>query len=172
MRPASLVAVLLTVATVGGCDHADTAAPAPAPAPGKSTRLPPVVDRDGTAVQTTPPAADAFHLAVEMPAARAGVPAVLRVAVTPGAGYKLNVAYPYGELAVTPAAGLTATRATIPASAATENDEHQLAFAVELTAPVAGDYQLAGTVKFAVCTADETACLPQVRPLSVAVAVR
>jgi hypothetical protein len=118
------------------------------------------------------PRGQTFQLAVSPPAAaKPGEAAIATIAVTPGAGYQLNPEYPYTELTLAPPAGVTAARAVQSATDAKQNDKQQLSFAVELTAATAGMHRIPGELKFAVCTSDESACLPQTRPVEVAVRV-
>lgn len=113
-----------------------------------------------------------FAVAVTAPPAEHGKPVVATVAVTPTAGYHVNVEYPYTALTFAAAPGITTAHATQSAQQATHYDKSQLAFGVELTCADAGPHKLTGELKFAVCDDNGTGCMPQTAPVEVAVEVR
>lgn len=83
---------------------------------------------------------------------------VARVVVNPGSGYKVNKDFPT-KLTLEPPAGVTLSKTVLEPADAEKFDDHELAFAVKMTAQGAGEYTIPGTFKFAVCT--ETTCDPK-----------
>ncbi len=83
---------------------------------------------------------------------------VARVVVSPGTGYKVNKDFPT-KLTLEPPAGVTLSKTVLEPADAEKFDDHELTFAVKMTAQGAGEYTIPGTFKFAVCT--ETTCDPK-----------
>ncbi|KAB2892378.1 MAG: hypothetical protein F9K40_18650 [Kofleriaceae bacterium] len=87
-----------------------------------------------------------------------GGDAIARVVVNPGTGYKMNKDFPT-KLTLEPPAGVTLSKTVFEPADAEKFDDHELAFAVKMTAQGAGEFTIPGTFKFAVCT--ETTCDPK-----------
>lgn len=83
---------------------------------------------------------------------------VARVVINPGSGYKVNKDFPT-KLTLEPPAGVTLSKTVFEPADAEKFDDHELAFAVKMTAQGAGEFTIPGTFKFAVCT--ETTCDPK-----------
>lgn len=102
-----------------------------------------------------------FNLTAQQAApTAAGSEAVARLVVNPGTGYKMNKDFPT-KLTLTPPAGVTLSKTVLEPADAEQFSEKELAFAVKMTAPAAGQYTIPGTIKFAVCT--DTTCDPKKR---------
>ncbi len=113
---------------------------------------------------------DSFQLAVKQPAAVApGGDAVARIQVTPGPGYKMNAEYPT-KLTLETTEGVTIADATLDKGEAESFDDHGLVFAVHLSPQSAGEFSVAGKIKFAVCT--DATCDPKRQTVSIKVAAK
>jgi len=158
------VAVAVALGAVAACKH-DSAPPNE----GTADQLPPVKPLPNQ--RSSAPGAAPYALAVNAPAALAGKPVVATIAVRPTAGYHVNTEYPTA-LTLTPAAGITTPHAKLSAQEATHLDRTQVAFGVELTCADAGPHKLTGELSFAVCSDDNSGCMPQTTPVEVAVNVK
>lgn len=113
--------------------------------------------RGGAAESTGPDAS--FQLTQQQPApTAAGGETVARLVVHPGEGYKMNKDFPT-KLTLEPPAGVNLSKTVLEPADAEQFTEKELAFAVKMTAPAAGEYTIPGTIKFAVCT--DTTCDPK-----------
>lgn len=100
-----------------------------------------------------------FQITAEQPSpTAAGGEAVGRFRVHPGSGYKMNKEFPT-KLTLEPPAGVTLAKAVFEIGDAEQFSEKELAFAIKMSAPAAGEYTIPGTLKFAVCT--DTTCDPK-----------
>ncbi len=100
-----------------------------------------------------------FQLTQQQPApTAAGGETVARLVVHPGEGYKMNKDFPT-KLTLEPPAGVNLSKTVLEPADAEQFTEKELAFAVKMTAPTAGEYTIPGTIKFAVCT--DTTCDPK-----------
>ncbi len=165
VRLASLVTVgAITLALTGNCSKTD-------PRPSDTARggeprdqlMPAVAGRGAAEVARSPGGAtgtdSSFQLTAEQAApTTAGGEAVARLVILPGAGYKMNKEFPT-KLTLEPPAGVTLAKLVFEPADAERFSEKELAFAVRMTAPAAGEYTIPGTLKFAVCT--DTTCDPK-----------
>lgn len=112
----------------------------------------------GGAPESTGPDSS-FQLTQQQPApTAAGGETVARLVVHPGEGYKMNKDFPT-KLTLEPPAGVSLSKTVLEPADAEQFTEKELAFAVKMTAPAAGEYTIPGTIKFAVCT--DTTCDPK-----------
>lgn len=110
------------------------------------------------------PGDQSFKVTAEQPApAAVGAETVARLVVQPGSGYKMNKDFPT-KLTLEPPAGVTLPKAVLEPADAEHFSEKELAFAVKMSAPAAGEYTIPGTLKFAVCT--DTTCDPKKRKVA------
>jgi hypothetical protein len=168
VRLASLALTLalgaLLVVSSGNCSKSDprptdTAPPhSGARAPAEGGARPEGVARAGGAPGAAT-ADDSFQLTAQQAApTAAGGEAIARLVVQPGAGYKMNKEFPT-KLTLEPPAGVTIDKTVFEPADAEHFSEKELAFAVKMSAPAAGEYTIPGTIKFAVCT--DSTCDPK-----------
>jgi hypothetical protein len=141
---------------------------------GDKVAVPGGADNGAKAPPPTGPVGDtgpdsSFKLTITTPPAKAGAETVAHVEVTPGTGYHVNQDFPT-KLVITPADGVTLAKAELVKDDAQVFNTTKLAFDVKLTAARAGNFQLGGTLKFAVCT--ETTCDPKKRAIEIPVTVQ
>lgn len=110
-----------------------------------------------------------FVLKVDVPPTHHGEKSVVRVHLTPGAGYHMNKEFPT-SLSMIPADGVSVEKPKQTAKDATRMVEEGADFDVTLTAAAAGKKVLTGDLKFAVCSA--TSCDPKKEKLSFTVEVK
>ncbi len=110
-----------------------------------------------------------YALKIETPAAQKAKRAVVKLHVTPGAGFHMNQQFPTVVSVVGPA-GVTVEHPKQNGKDAVKFDEHQADFDVAFVAADAGKKQFSGEFKFAVCSA--TSCDPKKEKLSFAVEVK
>ncbi len=114
-------------------------------------------------------AADAtFAVTVETPKAEHGKRQTARVVVRPGKGYHLNQDFPL-SLSLTPPTGVAVDKGKLDKKDA-KLSEAEASFDVAYTATSAGKYQIAGEMKFAVCSA--TTCDPKKEKVSFEIQVQ
>ena len=133
---------------------------------------------------TAPPSDEArFHLhadegtlTIDKAEGKAGSELTSNVKVTPAGAYHVNTEFP-SKLTLEPPAGVKLAKTEFTAGGmdkaqgdAVAFSEQALAFAVKATADKAGTYDIKGTLKFAVCTNNNTQCLPKKQPVTVTVA--
>jgi hypothetical protein len=99
-----------------------------------------------------------YSLKLDVPAAKKGQRAVVKVHVVPGAGYHMNKEFPTA-LTLVPPAGLVIEKPKQLAKDAAKLEEAGADFDVVLTAADAGAKVVTGELKFAVCSA--TSCDPK-----------
>jgi hypothetical protein len=114
--------------------------------------------------ETTLSETDEYRLALGIPAK----PTMFQLTVTPKKGWKINPDYP-AKLAVTPSAGCELSKPTQRGGDAVQLDATRASWQFDL-ASCAGAQQLAGDMKFAVCT-DKT-CAEKKEKLAIALDVR
>lgn len=103
------------------------------------------------------PAAKPYAIEATAPAqATVGKPSSAHVVVTAAAGYHTNKEFPT-KLQVTAPAGVAVAKATLVAADAKFSPE-RIEFEVAFTPTAAGAHELAGDLRFAVCTAQT--CVP------------
>jgi hypothetical protein len=112
----------------------------------------------------------------ELVDAHAGTEATAKITVTPGTGYHVNTKYPI-MLTLESPAGVKLAKSEFKAGGrddakgdAETLDEHQLVFAVKMTADKSGSYTVSGRFDFAVCEKDQ--CLVKKEPIAIAVAAK
>ena len=120
--------------------------------------------------------ADEGTLTIDKAEGKAGSELTSNVKITPAGAYHVNVEFP-SKLTLEPPAGVKLAKSELTAGGLdkTQGDavafsEQALAFAVKATADKAGTYDIKGTLKFAVCTNNNTQCLAKKQPITVTVA--
>jgi hypothetical protein len=112
---------------------------------------------------------NSFALSVNVPAAKKGQRAVVRVHIAPGSGYHMNKDFPTA-LVLTAPEGVAVEKLRQNAKDAVKLEEAGADFDVALTASAVGKQVVTGDLKFAVCTA--TSCDPKREKLSFTVDVK
>ncbi len=107
------------------------------------------------ALAEAPPApADAsYALKFEAPPAKKGQHAVVKLHITPGAGFHMNKDFPT-SLTLTPPADVTVEKAKLTGADAKKMDEHEEEFDIGVTPAAAGKKVVTGELRFAVCSAN------------------
>jgi hypothetical protein len=138
----------------------------------------------GGSAATPPPSDEArFHLhpdegtlTVDKAEGKAGSELTSNIKVTPAGAFHVNTEFPI-KLTLEPPAGVKLAKTELTAGGmdkaqgdATTFSEQALAFAVKATCDKSGTYDIKGTLKFAVCTNNNTQCLPKKQPVTVTVA--
>jgi len=131
---------------------------AAAPAPG------PVKVREGA-----DPGDDRYALKIDVVEAAVGREGSFNVTVTPKAPWHMNLDFPT-SLAITAPDGVTLAKAELRKDDAVTLDENSAAFAVKFTPAAAGEKDLSGKFKFAVC--QDEACSPVTEEFQVKLAVK
>ncbi|MBA2540643.1 MAG: hypothetical protein H0V17_13480 [Deltaproteobacteria bacterium] len=101
-----------------------------------------------------------------------GVPetsTMFQLTVTPKQGWKINPDYP-SRLAVTPAAGCALSKPTQRGADALQLDATRASWQFDLATCAAGMQQLAGDMRFAVCT--EKTCVEKKEKIAIALDVK
>ena len=104
-----------------------------------------------------------YTLAIAKVSAKKGQPATTQIVITAAAGYHLNTDFPT-SIKFSPPAGVTATAAKLDYDKANKSPQTG-SLAVTLASTEAGKKQVAGELRFAVCT--DTTCDPQRSPLTI-----
>jgi len=138
----------------------------------------------GSGATATPQSDEArFHLhpdegtlTVDKAEGKAGSELTSNIKVTPAGAYHVNTEFPI-KLTLEPPAGVKLAKTEFNAGGmdkkqgdAATFSEQALAFAVKATCDKSGTYDIKGTLKFAVCTNNNTQCLPKKQPVTVTVA--
>ena len=119
----------------------------------------------------TPDDSHTFDVAVNAPdSAAANQPAEAVITVTPTPGWKLNDEFPT-KLTVAAPQGVTVDTPVIDKKTAKRFTKARADFAVTFRAPV-GTQAFSSKLRFAVCTVDETVCIPKTETIRWKVAVR
>lgn len=187
MITARTVASCLLFSTLGfgvamGCGgDAKPAAKAPASADKGQEATPKTADADTPAaaeagadkvkvVDGKAPGDDRYALVIEPPAeAKAGQEGEVVVRVVPKQPWHMNLDYPT-SLKLTPPDGVTLANAVQKKGDARKLDDSSCEFAVKFTPDAAGEHEVTGEFKFAVC--QDEACSPVNRDVSFKVAVK
>jgi hypothetical protein len=112
---------------------------------------------------------NSFSLSFNVPAAKKGQRAVVRVHIAPGSGYHVNKDFPT-SLVLAPPTGIAVEKLRQEAKDAVKLEEAGADFDVALTASAAGKQVVTGDLKFAVCSA--TTCDPKREKVSFTVDVK
>jgi hypothetical protein len=123
-------------------------------------RLACLVTASGLVAGLTPAWANdsSFTVKVDVPPAKHGERAVVKVHVVPGKGYHMNLEFPTA-LSMAATDGVTVEKTKQTGKEAARLVEAGLDFDVALTASAAGNKVMNGDLKFAVCSA--TSCDPK-----------
>jgi len=120
--------------------------------------------------------ADEGTLTIDKAEGKAGSELTSNIKVTPAGAYHVNTEFPI-KLTLEPPTGVKLAKTELTAGGmdkaqgdATTFSEQALAFAVKATCDKSGTYDIKGTLKFAVCTNNNTQCLPKKQPVTVTVA--
>ncbi len=128
---------------------------------------------DTLSIAVEPPVAHAsdasFSYKFDVPPAKKGQRAVVKLKLAPGAGYHMNKDFPT-SLAFTPPIGVTIEHPKLGAKDATRFEDTGAEFEVALTSTDAGSKVVNAELKFAVCTA--TTCDPKREKVSFTVEVK
>ena len=111
----------------------------------------------------------AFALKLEVPPAKKGQRAVVKLRLVPGSGYHMNKDFPTSLVMAAPA-GVTLEKPRQSAADAARFSESGADFEVALTAGEPGAKLVSGELKFAVCTA--TTCDPKREKVSFTLEVK
>lgn len=98
-----------------------------------------------------------FSIDIQAPPAQKGKPATAKVKIIAAPTHHMNKEYPT-SLTLTPPAGIAVAKAKL-AGADAKVEEKAAEFVVTFTPSEAGTKEIAGDLKFAVCTAES--CIPQ-----------
>ncbi len=112
---------------------------------------------------------DAYKVTVETPAAKKAQRGVVKIRVTPGAGFHVNKEYPAG-LKVKAPDGVKLEKDALKSADAAALTEQALEFDVAYTSTDAGKKSFTGDLKFAVCSA--SSCDPKRESISFTVEVK
>jgi hypothetical protein len=110
-----------------------------------------------------------YAIKYEVPPAKKGQRAVVKVKLAPGAGYHMNKEFPTA-LSMVPPGGVNLEKAKLTAKDAARFEETGAEFEVALVAADAGSKVVTGELKFAVCSA--TTCDPKREKVSFTVEVK
>jgi hypothetical protein len=94
-----------------------------------------------------------YALKFDAPPAKKGQHAVVKLHITPGAGFHMNKDFPT-SLTLTPPADVTVEKAKLTGADAKKMDEHEEEFEIALTPAAAGKKVVTGELRFAVCSAN------------------
>ena len=121
--------------------------------------------------------ADEGTLTIDKAEGKAGSELTSNIKVTPAGAYHVNTEFPVKLTLDPPPDGVKLAKTEFNAGGmdkkqgdATTFSEQTLAFAVKATCDKSGTYDIKGTLKFAVCTNNNTQCLPKKQPVTVTVA--
>lgn len=98
-----------------------------------------------------------FSIDIQAPPAQKGKPATAKVKIIAAPTHHMNKEYPT-SLTLTPPAGIAVAKAKL-AGADAKIEEKAAEFVVTFTPSETGNKEIAGDLKFAVCTAES--CIPQ-----------
>ena len=174
----SMMATCLRMSTITAMKRASDAVPRYI----NSTAPPPNSIHSGMAA-TAPSDEARFHLhpdegtlTIDKAEGKAGSELTSNIKVTPAGAYHVNTEFPI-KLTLEPPAGVKLAKTEFNAGGmdkkqgdAATFSEQALAFAVKATCDKSGTYDIKGTLKFAVCTNNNTQCLPKKQPVTVTVA--
>ena len=110
-----------------------------------------------------------YAVKVDVPPAKAGQKAVVKLHVKPGAGYHMNKDFPVG-VTFNPTAGVTAEKPHLGKADAARFEDTGADFELGLVATAPGKQVVTADMKFAVCSA--TACEPKREKVSFTLEVK
>ena len=139
------------------------------PPPGDVAKLPVKADPQIKVREGADPGEDRYVMKIDVVEAAVGREGSFNVTVTPKAPWHMNLDFPT-SLAITAPDGVTLAKAELRKDDATKLDENSAAFAVKFTPAAAGEKDLSGKFKFAVC--QDEACSPVTEEFQVKLAVK
>jgi hypothetical protein len=120
-------------------------------------------------VEGADPGEDRYTMKIDVVEAVAGREGSFNVTVTPKAPWHMNLDFPT-SLAITAPDGVTLAKAELRKADAVTLDDKLASFAVKFTPAAAGEKDLTGKFKFAVC--QDEACSPVTEEFQVKLAVK